>query len=286
MSDLSYGVLLKAATSRLVQALGDDGTRNTEARLLLQHASGFDRAGLLVRDADIADASVIDAYQTMIAQREAGKPVFRIIGGREFHGLNLQLSSETLEPRDDTEALVDGVLSMIKDRTASVRFADLGTGSGAIALALLSELPNASCVASDVSQDALKTAQRNAVLCGFGDRFEPVHGSWFEPLCGKFDFLVSNPPYIPSRTVDSLDREVLAHDPRAALDGGEDGLDAYRVLLRDGAAFVDNGGFLAVEIGYDQRESVPLLGLEHGWTLALALQDLGERERALVFTRP
>ena len=285
MSEPTYGALMRHAAHRLSEKLGDDGTSQTEAALLLSHVSGLSRTGLIVREADPVPRDIVEAFNSALDQRETGKPVFRIIGAREFHGLTLQLSPETLEPRDDTECLVELVLVLLASRETPWRFADLGTGTGAIALALLSDLPKASCVASDVSQVALNTATENATAHGLTIRFETSHGSWFDALEERFDFLVSNPPYIASSIVNGLATEVRDHDPRVALDGGDDGLDAYRVLLDRGGDYLTKDGFLAVEIGHDQRDSVTCMAQAKGWEVLRHGQDLGGRDRAIAFRR-
>ncbi|MEL6750477.1 MAG: peptide chain release factor N(5)-glutamine methyltransferase [Pseudomonadota bacterium] len=229
--------------------------------------------------AAIAETDDIDA---VLERVKGGMPLFRAIGMREFHGLELALSAGTLEPRDDTETLVDAALSTIIDRKADLRIADLGTGTGAVALALLSELPNAHAVATDISTDAVDTAQTNAEAAGLANRFTAQQGSWMEPLIGAFDFIVSNPPYIASDVVDELDPSVRDHDPRAALDGGIDGLDAYRAILARAADHLLPGGALALEIGYDQRESVSALATTNGFGIVSHHQDLGGRDRAIV----
>lgn len=211
-----------------------------------------------------------------------GEPVHRVIGRREFHGLDLALGPETLEPRDDTEALV---ALAAEHAPVDARLLDLGTGTGAVALALLVDLPRATALMTDANADALRVARANAEANGFSDRVRFALGSWLEPVEGRFDAIVSNPPYIASATVDALDPAVRLHDPRLALDGGQDGLDAYRAILAGAAAHLVPGGFLALEIGYDQLDAVTRLAGRGGWRLEEARRDLGGRDRA-VLLRP
>ena len=188
-----------------------------------------------------------------------------------------------LSRRDDTEALIELVLDRVGDRQKALRFVDLGSGTGAIALSLLSELPQANCIATDISQDALETVRLNALKNGFEHRVETKTGAWLQPLCEKFDFIVSNPPYIASGVVDNLAREVLEHDPRVALDGGTDGLDAYREILKGGMEHLEPDGFLALEIGFDQKRQVIQIAEENEWRLLAARRDMGGNDRALCF---
>lgn len=281
--EATYLQLLNLASKQL--AVAGCNSSELDARLLLQAASGFDRSGLIGRGDECCPKEVYENYAQLIARREGREPVHRILGEREFHGLSLKLGSETLEPRDDTECLIESVLERIEDRNASLRFLDLGTGSGAIALALLSELLKAKAVATDVSGTALKVAQDNAIAHHMEERIVFVEGDWFQPVEGKFDFIASNPPYICSTIVDNLEPEVLDHDPRQALDGGMDGLDAYRVILKDASSYLKAKGFLVLEIGYDQLDQVTALGENLGWRLAAQNCDLSGNDRALVFIR-
>lgn len=280
-ADASFAALLEQAVNRLAKA--GCAMPHKDADLLLQSASGLERAGLIARGADRCPEDVAEVFSGYILRREKREPVFRILGEREFHGLALKLSSETLEPRDDTECLVDLVLEMLPERKAGLRFLDLGTGSGAIALALLHELQNARAVATDISTATLEVACRNAATHGLEPRFRAVESSWFDEVDGVFDFVVSNPPYIESHVVDHLEPEVLQYDPRVALDGGADGLDAYRAIFQTAASFLTNDGFLGFEIGHNQLQSVTALGEEYGWHRVNHAQDLGGNDRAVVF---
>ena len=281
---LSIDEALARAAMRLQQA-GIEAARD-EARLLTQHASGLDHAGIIAVGNTPMSASAAHHLDTMIDRRIASEPVHRIIGHRNFHGLDLALSPQTLEPRDDSGALVAATLEQLEGRRGeTLRFVDLGTGTGAIALALLAALPNATAVLTDIAEGALATAVANAERHGLADRICARAGDWFSPLEGeRFDFLVSNPPYIESAAIAGLENEVRLHDPAIALDGGADGLDVYRVLLGRGAAFLGPGGFLAIETGHDQHPALRDMAKQTGWTVARAHQDLAGRDRALVLT--
>jgi release factor glutamine methyltransferase len=233
-----------------------------DARLLVGSATGLDLTGLITQAArplSVAEAArVTDAAN----RRLAGEPVARILGRKEFWGMPLQLSAATLVPRPDTETVVEMALEMLRAVPISnveLKIADIGTGSGAILLALLSELPNAYGVGTDVSQTALTTAKANAVNLGFGERSAFVACDYASALSGPFDLIVSNPPYIRSADIVGLAAEVRDHDPHRALDGGADGLDAYRALVSQVDPLLVLNGALVVEVGHDQSVQVEQL---------------------------
>jgi release factor glutamine methyltransferase len=258
-----------------------------EARILVGGLLGLDRTGLLTRDSDLLSEEDERRIEDAVGRRLQGEPPYRILGIRGFFGLDLSLNSHTLEPRPDTEILVETVLDVLSDRRSEpLSVLDLGTGTGAICLALLSTLPAARGTGVDLSAGALDAARSNAVANGLSDRFEAVESDWFDHVSGRFDVIVSNPPYIATAIIASLDREVREHDPLLALDGGPDGLDAYRILARDAADHLAPGGFLAVEIGYDQNVSVKALFEKNGWIFRVERKDFGGNDRVLVFERP
>lgn len=253
-----------------------------EIQLLLMAAGDLSKAQLIACSQQPCPAEIQTAFREYISRRLQHEPVYRILGSREFHGLDLELNEATLEPRDDTECLVEAVLDQFQGRNNAMRFLDIGTGTGAIALALLSELPNATCLAVDVEPRALQAAKANASKHGLQDRFEAIVSYWFGDVAGKFDFIVSNPPYIASSEVAKLELEVRGFDPDIALDGGEDGLDAYREILAGAQAFLHSGGFLGLEIGFDQKDSVRQLALNNRWNSVSSFQDMAGMDRALI----
>ena len=197
--------------------------------------------------------------KTFARRRLGGEPVARILGEREFWGLPLKLSPATLVPRPDTETVVELALEMLRaggELNRPMRIADLGTGSGAILLALLSELPAAHGFGTDISADALQTAAANAARAGFSGRATFIACDYATGLSGRFDVIVSNPPYIRSADIAALAIEVRDHDPLAALDGGADGLDAYRALIPQAARLLAPGAALVVEAGQGQSGQI------------------------------
>lgn len=259
-----------------------------DARLLVEHFARASRTELVTRPeqevAPMDAAAVLEA----IASRAAGRPVHRIIGHRDFHGLHLTISAGTLEPRPDTEALVELMSPLVRaaaKRHGECRILDLGTGTGALALALLAGESRAFAIGCDISEDALATARRNADINSLSDRFRTMRSDWLVDVDGLFHIIVSNPPYIPTGIVGTLQREVRDHDPHVALDGGDDGLDAYRVIARDAATRMHEDATIGVEIGFDQRDEVEAIFGQAGFTMTGAARDLAGHERALAFTR-
>lgn len=257
-----------------------------DARLIVEHATSTDRMDLIRDPGRAVSPDESRAIEAMLARRIAGEPVHRILGHRGFYGLTLALSPDTLEPRPDTETLVDLVLPRLRRVAAErgqCRFLDLGTGTGAIALALLSQVPQADALAADIAPGALDTARRNAMSNGLSDRFETVETDWFGEISGCYDAILSNPPYISKEEYAELSPEVKDHDPGRALIGGADGLDAYRVIAAGAARHLQPGGFVGLEIGASQLADVTAIFEAAGYVLLEAAKDLGGRDRALVF---
>ncbi|MGY3236548.1 release factor glutamine methyltransferase [Bradyrhizobium sp. USDA 4448] len=250
----------RALSARLQEAGIEEPS--LDARLLVGAVLGLDLTGLIAqaaRDLTPEEATRLEGY----AQRRlAHEPVARILGVREFWGLPFRLSEATLVPRPDTETVVELALEIFRERTIPgrrPRIADIGTGSGAILLALLHEIPDAFGVGTDLSLSALDTARANADALGLADRAAFVACSYASALGGPFDLIVSNPPYIPAGEIPKLSIEVRNHDPHLALDGGNDGYDAYRALIPQAAERLVPGGALIVEVGQGQAGNIETL---------------------------
>ena len=238
-----------------------------DARLFVGAALGLDLTGLITaanRTLTLDESNRLEAFA---ARRLNGEPVARILGHKEFWGLPFRLSAATLVPRPDTETIVERALEILRaSRERALRVVDLGTGTGAILLALLHELPKAFGVGTDISLEALWTAKANAEDLGLATRSAFVACSYASALSGDFDLIVSNPPYIRSADIASLASEVRDHDPRTALDGGANGLDAYRVLIPQAAGLLSPGGALILEAGQGQSGPIETLMTAAGLT--------------------
>ena len=246
-------------------------------------ACGLDHAGLIREGGRPLGQEAAAALSTMLSRRLAREPVSRILGTREFWGLPLAIGPAVLDPRPETEALVGAVLDALGCRRDSpLRLLDLGTGSGAILAALLHELPGAFGVGVDRSPEACRVAAGNLRTLGLGKRAGVVCGSWSESLGGRFDAVVSNPPYLASDEIVGLDADVRDHDPRAALDGGADGLAAYRALLPGLVAHLAPDGVGAVECGWTQGEAVEALFLDAGLGGVTVHRDLAGIQRVVL----
>jgi release factor glutamine methyltransferase len=233
-----------------------------DARMLLGAVLKLDLTGMITSASRTLTENEAAELEAFAHRRLAGEPVARILGHREFWGLPLKLSAATLVPRPDTETVIEFALQILRADGATerpLRIADLGTGTGAILLALLSELGAARGIGTDISTEALETARANAVALGIGDRASFIACDYASGLSGRFDLIVSNPPYIPSADIAGLAVEVRNHDPLAALDGGDDGLDAYRALIPQAAGLLAPGAVLVVESGIGQSEAIEAL---------------------------
>ena len=271
MNESFAGQTVEAARRMLTARFksGAIDSAELDARILVGAATGLDLTGLIAAAARPVTSDEAKRLEDFTRRRLAGEPVARILGAREFWGLPLQLSAATLVPRPDTETMVELALEMLRAEPRPerrLRIADIGTGSGAILLALLSELPNACGVGTDVSVAALRTASSNAARLGFASRAAFVACDYAAALSDTFDLMVSNPPYIRSADIAGLATEVRDHDPLVALDGGADGLDAYRVLIPQAARRLVQGGILVVEAGHDQSADIGKLMTAAGLT--------------------
>jgi release factor glutamine methyltransferase len=262
-------------------------TPDLDARLMIGAVTRLDLTGLITKAEQRLTAFEGARLKDLARRRIGGEPVARLLGHKEFWGLDFQLSPATLVPRPDTETLIEAALDILRAdgvATRALRIADLGTGSGAILLALLNELPHATGVGTDISLAALQTARANAARLGLGARATFAAGNFAAAIAVPCDLIVSNPPYIRTGDIQTLSTEVREHDPHRALDGGDDGLDAYRLIVSQAAGLLAPGGTLILEIGQHQSDDVTRLahaaGLApHGPPRA----DLGGVPRALAF---
>ncbi len=262
-----------------------------QAELLLAQVLGMPRMKLYLNfDRTLVPAEA-DAYRELVQRRGRREPLQHILGTVQFHGLELAVSRDALIPRPETELLVEQAVKWIQERAGRapgpVQVLDFGTGSGCIALAIAAASPSAVVRAMDVSAAALAVARANAGRLGLEARVEFIEGSNLAacPAEARFDLVVSNPPYIASAEIATLQPEVRDHDPRLALDGGADGLDFYRVLSADAGSRVNPGGAVMVEFGDDQGPAIRGMFLAHGWLVDELLPDYSGRERILIARR-
>jgi release factor glutamine methyltransferase len=291
-ADSFAGLTVETARRALTARLQCSGieTPELDARLLLGAVLDLDLTGLVTQASRCLTATEAIQLDAFAQRRIAGEPVARILGVKEFWGLPLQLSADTLVPRPDTETVVEAALDIVRSDAATtqpLRIADIGTGSGAILLALLHELPNAWGVGIDISFDALQTARANAARLGLAQRATFVLSDYLAALTGPFDLIVSNPPYIRSADIAGLAPDVREHDPHRALDGGADGLDAYRTIARQANARLAPGGTLVLEVGQHQSADVEALLVAAGLRLpGRPRADLGGIPRAVAARKP
>jgi release factor glutamine methyltransferase len=284
---MSGAALMAACT--VAQAITDGAGRlegiadnpRQEARLLLAHALGLTQNDLIRDPNRPVDTA---CYENLLQRRVGHEPLALIVERREFWSLSFAVSPATLIPRPDTETLVEAALARFAGRSAPRRILDLGTGTGCLLLALLTEFPSAFGIGLDVAPDAVALAKANAARLGLADRTAFAATDWTDPILGRFDLIVSNPPYIRAGDIAGLMPEVADHEPRRALDGGADGFDAYRAIVPKLAPHLEPHGAAVLELGVGQANYVASLARSAGLAVSLRL-DLAEISRAMVLTR-
>lgn len=247
-----------------------------DARLLLEEVCGTDRGYLLAHGEEEVTAGQLNSYVNYISKRRKHIPLQHILGYQDFMGLHFRVTPDVLIPRQDTETLVEEVMRNLHD---GMRILDLCTGSGCILLSLLRYSNDCEGTGTDISEAALTVARGNAAALGIEAAF--VRSDLFEQVDGKYDVIVSNPPYIPTKVISTLMEEVRDHDPRMALDGGEDGLLFYRKIARQAGRYLHSGGALYLEIGSGQAQAVSDLLTEAGFLDVTVFQDLAGHDRVL-----
>jgi release factor glutamine methyltransferase len=275
------------ALARLIETFQRNGIEDPkrEAGITLS-AAGVSPVGLIFAPQEPL-GSAAARVEEFAARRAAGEPLSRIVGKREFWGLDFTISPQVLDPRPETETIVEAALRLLGDRReAPLRILDLGVGSGALLSALLSEFIRAGGLGVDISAGAADVAHKNIEACGLAGRAEIRVGDWTQGLAGPFDLIVSNPPYIPSADLPGLPREVRNFDPRLALDGGIDGLDAYRRIMPDALRLLSGGGWLIVEIGFGQAVDVLAIAQACGFADTSTVMDLAGHDRVVIARRP
>lgn len=270
---------MSAAVARLRAAGVQDPAR--DARLLLAHAAQVDAARVtLIAPEDIAP-EIAERYDQLIALRAVRVPVSQLVGAREFYGRRFEISNLVLDPRPETETLIEVALSEPFDTVL-----DLGTGSGCILVTLLAERPLARGTGTDVSEDACLQASANAVLHKVAERAVFVQSNWFSNVEGRYDLIVSNPPYLSAGEMSSVQPELRDHEPRTALTDEADGLSAYRVIAAEAQGYLTETGRVIVEIGWQQGAPVSELFKDQGWAEVAILPDLNGHDRVVLASKP
>ena len=264
-----------------LQAAGVEDARR-DAELLLCLSLDCDHAHLIGYPDQTFDVVQQETFERLVARRIAREPVSQIVGRREFWSLDVQVTKATLTPRPESEAVVETVLTLVPERGARLRILDLGTGTGCLLLALLVELPEATGLGVDVSEEALGVARANGDRLGLGKRATFGHGNWAASLDERFDVVVSNPPYIEAAELEKLEPEVLQWEPHLALNGGVDGLDAYRQIVPDLGRLLRTDGFAVLEHGPGQAEAIETFAGICGLMSSGRRQDLADRDRCLM----
>ena len=274
-----------ASLTEIFELSGIEGA-GREARLSVCAASGISQIALIAAPEEMLGPAASTVLE-FARRRAAGEPLSRIVGRREFWGLCLAITPQVLDPRPETETIVEAAIRTLRDqRDEPLRILDLGVGSGALLCALLAEFANARGVGVDISIDAANVALANLDACGLSARAEVRVGDWTTDLHGSFDLIISNPPYIPTADLPRLPREVRDFDPWLALDGGFDGLAAYRRLIPGSRFLLDSAGLLLTEFGAHQLAKVLALAARYGFVDTMTYRDLSGLDRVLAARMP
>jgi len=269
-----------AAASDRLRAAGVDEPRR-ETRLLLAHALGVDPATVIgYPERPVPDCG---GFFELVERRAHGMPMAHILGRREFWSLEFQVTPDTLDPRPDSETIIESAVSALASRREdALSVLDLGTGTGCLLLATLSEFPRANGVGVDLSQAAARIARNNARRLKFDGRAHFIVGDWAAALDGRYDVILGNPPYIPSHEIPELQPEVVKYEPKLALDGGEDGLDAYRIIMMDLSRLLNADGIAIFEVGAGQWQTVAGFVREAGLAVDAPASDLSGIDRCVI----
>jgi len=274
--------VLRTAVLSLQQAKIESAS--LDARILLQHVLRLSREQFLLAMEESLSNDQHAMFNELIAKRTNRQPVAQIIGKREFWGMEFKVTGDTLDPRPDSESVIEAVLGQCRDRLKPYKVLDLGTGTGCLLLSLLNELPNATGIGVDISEAALAVAKENTIYFGMQSRVAFLASNWCEKLAGQFDIIVANPPYIPSKTIESLAPEVANYEPRLALDGGEDGLDCYRDIMHSLPLILEKDGIAVFEIGIGQQAALAEIATSCAMKVKETRQDLGGIIRCVIIT--
>lgn len=254
-----------------------------EAKLLLAYVLGIDKDDLFFRLSEEIPEDKLEKYYELLEKRASGYPVQYILGNQEFMGLEFEVGEGILVPRPDTETLVENIIKIAEEKYSGklIRILDMCTGSGAIAVSLAKYIPNSMVDAADISDKAVKTAEKNAEKNQTDDRLSVIKSDLFENIKRDYEIIVSNPPYIETEVLKTLQTEVSEYEPKLALDGGEDGLDFYRKIIKESPKYLKEDGVLGLEIGYNQGKAVSELMKPFFYNIEI-IKDLGGNDRVVI----
>lgn len=272
--------LLNKASQELSEA-GIDNPR-LDARIIFQHVSKLPQEVIYLSPELEISKEIITEYFKLISKRSKHEPVAKIIGSKSFWISDFAVNSSTLDPRPDSEVIIEAALKILIERDGKFRFLDLGTGSGCLLISLLQEFTNATGIGVDVSKEALEMALHNVKQHDLSNRVDLLNQNWADGITEKFDLIVSNPPYIPRDDIIELKEDVKFYDPMLALDGGIDGLDPYRYLAKQIKYILKKDAFAIFEFGFEQGEAIRSIFQESGYIVERMLFDLNNIERAII----
>lgn len=284
-------MLISEALNKAANKLKEKGvdSNRIDAFLILGHALGLNREQIMLNQHLSLNKQQEEKFLALLARREKYEPVSHIIGKREFYSNEFVVSSDVLDPRPDSESLIDLALKTFPEKNDKLRILELGVGSGCLIITLLKHLPHATGIGVDINEASLSIAKRNAISLKVDNRIELIKSDWFKNIADKaadkFDLIISNPPYIKTNDIQNLQNEVKRFEPIMALDGGNDGLDCYKEIAKDAGNFLKESGFLILEIGQDQEKDVIKIFEDSGLKFVEDIKDLGGIIRCLLFSK-
>ena len=257
-----------------------------ETQMMIAKVIEKDRLYIMLNLEEDIDESKVEIIKTMIDKRKSSYPLQYILGEREFWGMDFKVSEGVLIPRQDTEILIEETLKKLKDNKhkSNLKGFEIGVGSGIISITLLKEIETLTMIGVDINDKAIELTKANALKHEVSDRLCILNSNLFEKINkeNQFDFIISNPPYIETKVIDSLQEDIKQHEPKLALDGGEDGLDFYRAIIEQSKSYISPEGFIAFEIGYNQAEAVKKIFVENGYPNVTSAKDLAGFDRVVI----
>jgi len=256
-----------------------------DARLLLEFSLNISHEQIILNPDKELTNKEFEHYKTLLKRRLKGEPISHILGKRSFWNYEFTISKDVLDPRPDSEVLIESVLKLFPNKKIKLHILELGVGSGCLIITLLKEFQNATGIAVDISPKALKIVKRNADNLKVKTRLNLIESNWFNKINDKFDLIISNPPYIPSKQIKTLQTEVKDYEPTLALDGGKDGLDYYRKIAQQSPNFLNNNGHIVLEVGQNQYKDIIEIFKKKGFFVEFYKKDLANIERVICFKK-